>query len=216
MKKIVIDPGHGGRDSGASYDGRVEKDDALMLALKVGEILEGAGVDVFYTRLSDVYNSPFEKAMMANNAEADLFVSIHRDSTENPGSANGVSALLYNKNGEKVVIADDILENLEKTGFENRGIIERPNLVVLKRTRMPAILLELGYINNEADNELFDENFDEIARAIADGIIDNIYDDKEISTYSVEVMNFGSLEEAAKMEKMLKRKGFDAFVRKNI
>ena len=215
MKKVVIDPGHGGRDSGAEYKGRLEKDDMLAMALAVGEILERNGVNVQYTRLTDVYNSPFEKAMMGNNAGADLFVSLHRDSSENSNTYNGVSALLYNDKGEKAVIARDILSGLENIGFRNIGVVERPNLVVLKRTRMPAILLELGFINSDVDNKLFDENFDEMARVIADGILDAINDDKETTTYSVEVMNIESLEKAVEMEKMFKRQGIDAVVRKN-
>lgn len=60
--KIMIDAGHGGRDPGAVYNGRQEKDDVLELALAVGQILEDAGLDVEYTRTTDVYESPSEKA----------------------------------------------------------------------------------------------------------------------------------------------------------
>ena len=62
--RIVIDPGHGGSDWGASYEGRKEKDDNLNLALAVGRILQNNGVDIEYTRTDDVYNTPLEKAMM--------------------------------------------------------------------------------------------------------------------------------------------------------
>ena len=61
---IVIDPGHGGSDWGAAYEGRKEKDDNLNLALAVGRILENNGINVEYTRTDDVYNTPLEKAMM--------------------------------------------------------------------------------------------------------------------------------------------------------
>ena len=77
--RIVIDPGHGGEDFGATYKGRNEKDDNLNLALAVGRILADNGIDVLYTRTEDVYNTPFEKATMGNNANADLFLSIHRN-----------------------------------------------------------------------------------------------------------------------------------------
>ena len=59
-------------------------------------------------------------------------------------------------------------------GFVNLGVNERPNLVVLNSTNMPAVLVEVGFINTDADNELFDSRFDEIARAIADGILESI------------------------------------------
>ena len=81
MATVAIDPGHGGRDWGASYMGRKEKEDNLNLAFAVGSILENNGIDVFYTRVDDVYDSPYEKAVKANNSGADLFVSLHRNAT---------------------------------------------------------------------------------------------------------------------------------------
>ena len=150
--KIVIDAGHGGNDFGASYNGRLEKNDNLNLALAVGQILSNAGVDVEYTRTTDVYNTPFEKATMANNADADFFVSFHRNATGTPNLSTGVETLVYNDSGIKAEMARNINANLEELGFQNRGVIERPNLVVLKRTRMPALLVETGFIDNESDN----------------------------------------------------------------
>jgi N-acetylmuramoyl-L-alanine amidase len=173
MAKIVIDAGHGGEDPGAVYAGRNEKDDALKLALAVGEILEQNGVDVEYTRTTDVFNTPFEKAQMANQANADYFVSIHRNALE-PNTAEGVETLVYNDAGVKADIARAINENLSALGFANRGVIERPNLVVLKRTKMPAVLVEAGFIDSDTDNQLFDEKFNEIAQGIADGILDTL------------------------------------------
>jgi len=78
---VAIDPGHGGRDPGAVSQGRQEKDDVLRLALSVGALLEQNGINVVYTRTTDVYQTPFEKATAANNAGADLFVSFHRNAT---------------------------------------------------------------------------------------------------------------------------------------
>ena len=75
--KIVLDAGHGGQDPGAVYKGRQEKDDNLKLALAVGEILERNGIDVSYTRTTDIYQTPFEKAKAANEAGADFFISFH-------------------------------------------------------------------------------------------------------------------------------------------
>ena len=73
---IMMDAGHGGRDPGAVYNGRQEKDDTLRLALAVGENLQNNGIDVEYTRTTDVYETPYEKAMEANEAGVDLFISI--------------------------------------------------------------------------------------------------------------------------------------------
>lgn len=169
--KIAIDAGHGGGDYGATYNGRSEKDDNLKLALAVGNILEKNGVDVVYTRTTDEYETPFKKATDANEANADYFVSIHRNSSPTPNQYSGVESLVYNNSGIRSTMAADINSELEKAGFKNLGITERPNLVVLKRTHMPAVLVEAGFINNDKDNELFDKNFDKIANAIADGIL---------------------------------------------
>lgn len=131
---IALDAGHGGSDPGAVYNGRREKDDNLKLAMAVGDILKNEGMDVFYTRDNDIYETPFKKATDANNSGADYFVSFHRNSGENPNAASGVQVLIYSEGGEKEQLAENILDNLTNLGFKDLGIIERPNLVVLKRT----------------------------------------------------------------------------------
>ncbi len=171
---IMLDAGHGGRDPGAVYNGRQEKDDNLALTLAIGEILQGRGIDVLYTRTTDVYESPYQKAMEANEAGADFFVSIHRNSYPTDNTVSGVETLVYDKSGLKLQMAENINEQLESIGFVNLGVKERPGLVVLRRTRMPAVLVEAGFINSDTDNQLFDDNFDDIALAIAEGILDTL------------------------------------------
>lgn len=172
--RIALDAGHGGSDPGAVYKGRQEKDDTLDLTLAVGDILKKNGIDVYYTRTTDEYETPFKKATDANNYGADLFVSIHRNSSENPNQYSGVETLVYSDTGLKAEVARNINNQLEDAGFKNLGVDERKNLVVLKRTKMPAVLVEVGFINNDKDNYLFDEEFDSIAQAIADGILESI------------------------------------------
>lgn len=172
--RIALDAGHGGSDPGAVYKGRQEKDDTLDLTLAVGDILKKNGIDVYYTRTTDKYETPFKKATDANNSGADLFVSIHRNSSENPNQYSGVETLVYSDTGLKAEVARNINNQLEDAGFKNLGVDERKNLVVLKRTKMPAVLVEAGFINNDKDNYLFDEEFDSIAQAIADGILESI------------------------------------------
>ena len=149
--KIAVDAGHGGSDYGATYNGRAEKDDNLKLALAVGDILEKNGIDVVYTRTTDEYETPFKKATDANDAKADYFVSIHRNSSPTPNQYTGVETLVYNNSGIKSQMAANINSELEKAGFKNLGITERPNLVVLKRTKMPAVLVEASFINNDKE-----------------------------------------------------------------
>lgn len=156
--KIVVDSGHGGEDPGAVYPGRQEKEDTLRLALEVGRLLEAGGQDVVYTRTTDVYQTPFEKAQIANREEADYFISIHRNSSPRQNQYQGVETLIYDKSGIKLKMAEAINGALEEVGFRNLGVKERPGLVVLRRTNMPALLVEAGFINNDRDNQLFDEN----------------------------------------------------------
>ena len=93
MATIMLDAGHGGYDSGAVYGDRYEKNDTLSLVLAVGTILENNGVDVLYTRTTDVYQSPNEKAGIANRSDADYFISIHRNSSPDPNTYSGVETL---------------------------------------------------------------------------------------------------------------------------
>lgn len=167
--------GHGGANPGAVYNGRQEKDDALSLTLAIGNILEQNGIDVYYTRSADIYESPYQKATEANATGADYFVSIHRNSSPYPNQYSGVESLVYNLYSEAARLAYNINVQLEQIGFTNLGVNERPNLVVLNSTQMPAVLVEVGFINTDADNALFDEQFYAIAQAIADGIIQTVW-----------------------------------------
>lgn len=171
---IMLDAGHGGRDPGAVYNGRQEKDDVLKLVLAIGEILQNSGIDVEYTRTTDIYETPFQKATEANEAGVDFFISIHRNSSPLANQYMGVESLIYNLSGIKYEMAENINAQLETVGFKDLGVKARPNLVVLRRTKMPAILVEVGFINSDSDNTLFDKNFNDIAQAIADGILDTL------------------------------------------
>ncbi len=146
----------------------------LALAMAVGAILEANDVDVYYTRTIDVYESPFQKAQEANMTDADYFISIHRNSSPMPNQYNGVESLVYNRYGRAAAMAENINAQLEQVGFRNIGVFERQNLVVLNSTEMPAVLVEVGFINTDSDNVIFDERFDEIAFAIANGILETI------------------------------------------
>ncbi len=172
--KIMIDPGHGGYDNGASFGNRREKDEVLRLALAVGDILKAQGYDVEYTRTTDVYDSPVQKARIGNASGADFFVSLHRNSSATPNQYSGVETLVYDDSGIKADMARNINSKLEEVGYRNLGVDVRPNLAVLRRTSMPAVLVEAGFINTEADNSLFDTKFNETAQAIADGIDETI------------------------------------------
>ena len=158
-QKIIIDAGHGGANPGATYEGRKESDDALRLALAVGEILAEDGFDVVYTRTDDTTQSVGEKASIANQSGADLFISIHRNAAARDNLYNGVQTLIYGSGGLREEVAGNIAEELETVGFQNLGVDIRPDLVVLNRKKMPAVLVEAGFIDSDKDNQIFDTRF---------------------------------------------------------
>ncbi len=172
--KIMIDAGHGGYDNGASYEGRLEKNDNLNLALALGDELERRGYDVVYTRTTDTYDSPVRKAQKGNESGAGYFISLHRNSAPEANRYSGVQTLVYDKSGVKYDLAQKINSGLSGLGFRNINVEERPGLAVLRHTDIPAVLIETGFINNDYDNYLFDYNFEAIADAIANAVDETI------------------------------------------
>lgn len=231
LATIVIDAGHGGFDNGATYQGRKEKDDNLRLALAVGKILEQKGYNVIYTRKTDEYQSPYEKAQIGNDAGADYFISFHRNSSEKNNTYGGSMSLIYGNDERARQLAYSINEQLEKSGFTDLGIDERTGLVVLRRTEMPAVLIETGFLNNDEDNRIFDENFDTIAANIAQGIINAVplevsmkkssneimeveaeaLREMKVTDFSIEVGRFMHDSTANYMAEQLQEKGIDAY-----
>lgn len=172
--RIIIDAGHGGFDNGAVYQGRTEKNDNLNLALALGDALTDRGYDVEFTRTSDVYDSPSEKARIANNLGGDLFISLHRNAASYPNQYSGVQTLVYDASGLPLEVATRVNAELERVGFNNINVEERKNLAVLRQTNMPAILIESGFIDNDYDNNIYDYNFEQIAEGIANAVEDSI------------------------------------------
>ena len=214
QRTVMIDAGHGGEEPGAIYEGRQEKDDTLRLALAVGQILERNGVNVVYTRIRDVYDNPYEKAEIANRSGADFFVSIHRNAMPVPNTASGAESLVYADNDVPGLMAKNINSAMEKAGFTNLGTIERPGLIVLRKTQMPAVLVEAGFIDNEADNRFFDQNFEAIAQAIASGILDTIQQEEKAvpEYYQIQTGIYQNQNLANQQLTQLKSQGFPAFI----
>ena len=212
-RKVIIDAGHGGQEPGAIFEGRTEKNDNLRLALAVGQILSKNGVDVMYTRVTDIYQSPLEKAQIANRSDADYFVSIHRNAMPTPGTASGALSLVYENSGVPALMAENINRSLQSVGLANLGISERPGIIVLRKTQMPAVLVEAGFIDNPADNQFFDTNFQAVAQAIADGVLKTIgQENKEPAYYQIQVGAFPDRAAANQQLQQLQIQGFPAFV----
>ena len=217
MPKIILDAGHGGYDNGATYNGRREKDDNLSLALAVGEILSNNGVEVGYTRVDDVYQSPVDKARTANQQDGDFLVSIHRNSSPVPNTYSGVQSLIFREGGIMSQMATNINQEMSQVGYQDLGTELRKNLAILRRSDMPAILVEAGFINTDADNALFDQRFTQTAQAIADGIIGTLLqtgkleleaDDDEEEIYRVQTGLFRNRENADAMANKLRGMGY--------
>lgn len=172
--QVVIDPGHGGKDAGAVYGERYEKDDNLALALLVNEKLGEMGIESALTRTKDKQISLENRCMFANLKRADWFVSLHRNSAED---AKGVEIWISSDSSDKdKALAENILEALDNAGIsQNRGVKSGyargdGDYYVNSHTDMPSCLVELGFINSETDNKLFDENIEAYAQAIAEAI----------------------------------------------
>ncbi len=165
MIKIYIDQGHNPRDynTGAEGNGFFEQDITYEIGQLLYDLLD-ANPD-FEPRLSrptpDTVlgttnaTSLVARVNEANEWGADIFLSLHTNAAANP-NASGSEALIYSRRSTVAAeLADDILEELNLvTGLRNRGVIERPGLYVLRRTKMPAVLVEMGFISNRYDAEL--------------------------------------------------------------
>lgn len=162
-KVIFLDAGHGGKDSGATYKGRKESDDVLKLVLAIGKKLKSAGYTVKYSRVTDIYETPTKKAEDGNNAKADYFFSFHRNCYN--GKARGYETLYYSTSTKKDAIRKAVAKKMSAIGFTFRGDKKRTDLTVLKKSKAPALLFEVGFIDNPADNKIFDSKFDSIVSA---------------------------------------------------
>lgn len=147
---ICIDPGHGGRDPGRAGRLALEKDLNLKLSLLVRDSL-APDFETIMTRSSDVYVSLLERCRIANHAAADLFISLHHNGFHLP-SASGFEVLHWHTSLYGRRLAELILERFEpvsnKFGIRSRGVKPRKNLTVLRRTMMPAVIVECGFLSN--------------------------------------------------------------------
>lgn len=226
---IMLDAGHGGYDNGATYMERREKDDNLALTMALGEILKNAGYNVLYTRESDVYQTPLRKAQIANESGADFFISLHRNAASYPNQYNGVQTLIFNPGGVKQEMAENINDELEELGFRNIDVSIRPDLAVLRRTRMPALLVEAGFIDSDKDNAIFSNQLQQVAQAIADGIEETIgatqtvtdsvvsnhsqpENEQNQGNYGVLIMGFTSMEEAQQLIRDMEMSGHETMI----
>jgi N-acetylmuramoyl-L-alanine amidase len=190
-KKVFLDPGHGGSDPGATAGVYHEADLNLAVAKKVQSLLLNRGYEVYMSRNNNTYVGLLDRPQMANNLPADIFVSIHTNSTGGGATtASGIESYFYeydpnypskinepmHNNPERILksvtLTNIIQDNMiSYTGANNRGT-DGETFAVIREAAMPATLLEMGFINNSSDRQkLFTDSYqNQLAQAIADGI----------------------------------------------
>ncbi len=170
-KLIVIDAGHGGNDPGAvsPFTKTKEKDLALSIAQKLKRKLENIGYKVYMTRDDDTYVGLYNRAEIANSLGANAFLSIHINASTSQ-EPKGVEMLYVpdarDNKGFAALLQSEVCK---ATGAKSIGIIQRPNLVVIRETKMPAVLAELGFLSNQAEERLL------VDEAYQDKLVQGMY-----------------------------------------
>ena len=171
-KLVIIDAGHGGSDPGAiSVTKKNEKDFNLAVALKVEELLKHeADIEVVMTRDGDTYPTLKDRSSLANNLNADIFISIHGNS----GSSSATGVETYYTRSDSVELANIMHKYLvQSTGLADRKVRTK-SLHVTRETKMPAVLLECGFLSNSGDeSKMYTEQFQD---SVAEGIVKGIKD----------------------------------------
>lgn len=179
-KVIIIDAGHGGTDPGTiGFGGNYEKDINLAISQKLIKKLKAKGYKVVSTRDQDEYVDNLTRAKLANEKRARVFISIHGNALEDDHSTKGVQVLYYPNRRSTIGDLDNselaqimMASLIDGTGAIDKGIRERKELIVLNQTKMPAIIIECGFLSNESEEKLLaaDEYQDKMVDSIIDGL----------------------------------------------
>lgn len=226
MSRLCFDYGHGGEDSGACYKGRKESNDVLSIGRAVAVEVRRHGITVDETRTSDVTVSLNDRSNFENRNSYDYFISFHRNAFK-PEQARGAETYTYLNGGAKAKrLAESIQTSLVALGFKDRGVKEA-NFHVLRETKAPAVLIEIGFIDNSSDNNIFDSRRNEIIKVITKAILAQLgisYRENEAITnqkqqvtsgqtlYRVMAGSYAVRENAEKQVKKLKSAGFNACI----
>ncbi len=169
---ILLDAGHGGSDPGCQYYGADERDITLAVTLELGSILEDMGYQVLYTRTDDTYISLTDRSDMANQLGVTLFVSVHVNAAENT-DANGIETYYWTEGTADEQLLATLVHQalLEATGANDRGV-RTANYWVCRKTDMPAILVETGFLSNYSEwANLTNASYQhQLAQGIANGV----------------------------------------------
>ena len=171
MANWLFDYGHGGHDSGAINNTRTEKNDVLKIGRLVDKIMVENGESIRLTRTNDTFLSLEQRCNIEKAGNYDYFVSFHRNAYKDSG-ANGAETYSLATTGKGRELAIKVQTELNNF-FTNRGC-KTANYYVLKYTRCPSILIEIGFISSSKDNSIFDNNINAIAEAIAKALLKQV------------------------------------------
>jgi N-acetylmuramoyl-L-alanine amidase len=220
--KVILDAGHGGKDPGASNGSLLEKNITLKLSKMVRDHLDSNFVvDVILTRDSDRFIGLRQRASIANENNTDYFVSIH----VNAGGGTGFESYIFSgtkdkeTSGYQDILHEHVMDLLRKYNVVNRGQ-KQANFAVLRETSMPAILLEMLFIDSPQDRELLTSEafLNNAAASISMGIADVLdLPEKPQQTsndvvHRIQVGAFESFDNAEQLAKNLNNKGFESFI----
>ena len=169
---IVIDAGHGGKDSGATGNGYIEKNMTLKIVQNIKTNFDSDPLyKVYYTRLSDWYPSLTERYDLANTVNADRFLSVHINSADS-ASAKGTETLYKDYKTYASVIHSSSLSGMgyTKGSSYDRSLVYRPGLAVLRGTKMMSALAEMGFISNSTESARIDARSEAIGSALYQAI----------------------------------------------
>lgn len=228
MPKVFIGVGHGGSDSGASSGGLIEKNLALVTALGCKDVLVSYGVNVKMSREKDEEDTISQEVAECNQYRPNLAVEIHY----NAGGGDGLEIYRYRGGGESLKVAQKIETRMIQAGQNSRGIKVKLNnsgtdyYMWIRETLDPAVLIEVGFVDNTTDRQLFDteEEQRKLGQAIAYGILDYFGISFKVATtnqsgtvstdkiYRVQVGAFKSKSNAEKLKNELSTKGYSSFI----
>jgi N-acetylmuramoyl-L-alanine amidase len=211
MSKIVfLSAGHGGADPGACAYGLKEKDINLQTLLACKSELERHGVTVIASRVKDENDPVAQEVKEANASGAALAVSFHA----NAGKGDGFEAYYWVKNGNSYKLASLAEKHVKALGQNSRGIKSGNHLAFIKNTKMVAVLFESFFIDNDKDNDIGDtvKKQKALGVAYAKAILEYLGINDKTPLYRVQVGAFESRQNAEKLVKDLKSKGYEAVI----
>lgn len=172
-KTVIIDAGHGGNDHGAAYNDVLEKNISLAVASKIKSLNKDENTEIILTRENDSYPSLSDRSAFVNKKNPVMVISLHLNRNSEANTQRNGTEVYYSENNEKAEASKILAEKLASK-FENSSV-KSQNLHILRASKSPALLVEMGFINNKEDRELLTSQHgqNQCAQKILDFISEN-------------------------------------------